>query len=633
MKRIPLLCCLFIWHAALSQPQVENDSTQKAQPDSIVFIHPINDIGAVEPFTNSFTVITANDIPHREYRSLYDLLSTLPGVFIRDLASPGHQNQIIVNGFDENSIGIMIDGIPYNNYYTGSLNLWNIPVENIDRVEFISGPEALFYNGVSSGAVINIITKNYNNNTAYTKLRYSQGVDGYVQTDATFAQNIAKDLNLSIGLTHYSFGSNKDAKGFIGRFYNSNDDAWNFRMRMRYNISDDMDVLYTYHYTKTWTGLNGGINYYNTASFFDPLNATINNSDAYEKLDNGYSNITFAYKPSSDSSKLITLTGYYFDRLREYRDDENRQYSNGIQQDVNFPSIEKGVKGQFLFSGSTNRLILYGIVNQPLVGHTWITIMGVKDDIRIFDAFALTGFAVMANNGTSIGGRGTLRIDNSFSFYGSVSRLNATESSNHYIDQFEGGVNVTVGDMVNGKIYFQNSSLHHSWNVQTGYDSSGLTYTQFIPNGKNSYTTISTYLHVHWNDIHLEGTVNYFKQPDIVVNTSHLKLFPDITANGSLYYKGLLANGHFDVKIGFRGRYFSEQTGMSPYDLTGEWSASSMVEYGRTGTFDFFMTGKIGDAYLHFIWENLAGNNYLLAPIYPMYGRNIRFGVTWEFLN
>ena len=42
---------------------------------------------------------------------------------------------------------------------------------------------------------------------------------------------------------------------------------------------------------------------------------------------------------------------------------------------------------------------------------------------------------------------------------------------------------------------------------------------------------------------------------------------------------------------------------------------------------------RIGDAHIHFIWENLGGKEYLLEAVYPMPGRQIRLGVTWDFLN
>ena len=104
--------------------------------------------------------------------------------------------------------------------------------------------------------------------------------------------------------------------------------------------------------------------------------------------------------------------------------------------------------------------------------------------------------------------------------------------------------------------------------------------------------------------------------------------------DGSVYYKNVLANGKLELKIGFRGRYVSEQTGEGPLDESGFFVPYTLLNsFGPSGTADFFLIGKLGNAYLHLIWENLSGNQYLLTPFYPMYDRNIRFGVSWEFWN
>jgi hypothetical protein len=54
---------------------------------------------------------------------------------------------------------------------------------------------------------------------------------------------------------------------------------------------------------------------------------------------------------------------------------------------------------------------------------------------------------------------------------------------------------------------------------------------------------------------------------------------------------------------------------------------------GTTASVDFFLIGHIGDAYIHFIWENLANTTYYGTPYYPGGERAIRFGISWEFLN
>ena len=51
------------------------------------------------------------------------------------------------------------------------------------------------------------------------------------------------------------------------------------------------------------------------------------------------------------------------------------------------------------------------------------------------------------------------------------------------------------------------------------------------------------------------------------------------------------------------------------------------------GTVDFLLIAHIGSAYVHFVWENLLDRQYIMRIFYPMPERNIRFGISWDFLD
>jgi len=59
-----------------------------------------------------------------------------------------------------------------------------------------------------------------------------------------------------------------------------------------------------------------------------------------------------------------------------------------------------------------------------------------------------------------------------------------------------------------------------------------------------------------------------------------------------------------------------------------------IVEVEPSNKVDFSLAGEIKKvAIVYFIWENLLGNQYFIAPYYPMPERNIRFGLSWELFN
>lgn len=632
----------------LDSVKTQFDSVQ-TQKDSVVRIVPIPEIGSIEPFSNSSQSISTKEITFREYRSLYDIISREPGVFVRDLASPGQQNQIIIHGIDDKNIALLVDGIPYNDYYTGSYNLWNIPVDAIERVEFISGTSAIFYDGKSAGGVLNIVTKNFNNNRAMTNLRYSQGISGYAQTDVMFAQNVMTGVNLSFGLAHYGFGSNKEGQNFRARFYNSNDDAWHFRSKVRYNVSNWMNLSFAYSYDRRWTGLHGGVDLFNTPSVFDGLNAEVKNLESYEKQYNSHYNLTAAYYPFQDSTLLTTLSLYSFDRLREYRDEENRNLiQNGIFTRRDFASIGRGMKLNILSQYSRIRFI--GYVDLMRVQSTDVITAGLKSEIFPKSALTISPFISFKDYQSQFiingGVEGILRVSSSIQLYGGIIQnliedQPSTTTSNAALFTYlqkaketfsiiQVGSRFTLTSFFSGEISYKRTEQKNLIIFDTvDYSQEG---GKLLPT-RYSFDAISASAHLEWNDFHLEGTANYLKQPGIERNNILLILYPELTLNGSVYYHGLLANGNLDLKIGLRGNFYSKQTGMRPYDEYGVWIPSSDLEYGPSGTMDFFAIGKIGDAYIHLIWENLTGTQYLLAPVYPMYDRNIRFGLSWEFLD
>ena len=654
MNRILLLVSFTISSSFMVVAQ-SPDSTQ-AKKDSVIRVIPIPELGSIEPFGDTSLHISQKEITFTEYRSLYDILSRKPGVFVRDLASAGQQNQIFINGIDDKNIAVMVDGIPYNDHYTGSYNLWNIPVDAIERIELITGSEAMFYDGRSAGGVINIVTKNFNNNRASTHLRYSQGVSGYTHTDAMFAQNVASGINLSFALAHYGFGSNKESQSYFARFYNSNDDAWLIRSTLRYNATSWMNISLSYSYDRKWTGLNGGVDYFNTSSIFDGLSADVKNRESFEKHYNSHYNLTASFYPFEDSTQLTSLSFYSFDRLREYRDEENRSVTlNGIFTKRNFASIGRGLKWNILSQYSNIRFI--GYADLARIQSTDIISAGLKAEILPQSIVTVTPFVTVKEYGDQFiangGIQGKFKVSPSFELFAgiaqniisdqtSITPTKIFSSGSDYSFTYSDRLKETFSILETGFRFSIPSSFYSSISYKRMQQGSTVFFDTIRYHEENrdynsmkfDFDAVSMSVHFIWGEFHLEGGGNYVNCPDILSREfTDMILYPEISANGSIYFQGLLAKGNLDIKFGLRGSFYSKQTGMRPYDEFGVWIPSSELTYGPSGSIDFFAVGKIGDAYVHFIWENLTGNEYLLAPVYPMYNRNIRFGLSWEFVD
>ncbi len=656
--RIIIFCFLvsFISTVLAQQPDtLSRFDSAKVKQDSLVKIIPIEHIGSIFGFTDSSKIIFDSEIPWIEYRSLSDIVWNQPHFYTRDLASIGQNNNLAFGGIDNRGAAVLIDGRSQADQYTNAQNVWLIPPDAIERIEIISGPAAFFYGENSSASVINIVTKNYYTNRPYTRLRYSQGVYNYTQTDVVFTQNVLRGFNITFGINHNGYGSNKS---YYGRFANSNDDAWNIRTKLRYNFSSDLNILFSYNHTKTWTGLNGGVDIRNTsaADYYDGNKAKVYNLESYEKLNNAHYDFTVAVRPFGDSTHRTTLSAYASTMLREYRDEDNRyRITNGLFSQYNYNAELRGIKFQHSFLSKYFRLLAFTRYEEKqfsMYANADALTIGIKNDLLLlnFLSLSLYGAEIWQNNTNKIsfGGDATVAILQSLNIFAGASHsyIPTSPAASMFPIKYSGSIaraaeeanTLQAGFQIFREKYFtvKLSALHQQIKnplvIDTVALSNGSERQYYFPNSY-SYNGISLTVKGAYGNFYVDGIANYLKQPRIQIGQRKILLFPEFYLDCSLYYHGMIAKNNLDLKIGVRGRYISKQNGMKPHDVYGVWIPYTTATIGNSGAIDAFAIGKIGDAYVHLIWENLLNSQYMLAPFYPMNSRNIRFGISWEFFD
>ena len=110
----------------------------------------------------SVTVISPDQIKQASCNTLAELLSQQEGIFIDGTSqNPGAIQSIFMRGADDNSTTIMIDGSPITDPSTdaGELDLSELALADVDRIEIVRGSHSTLYGSSSIGGVINIITK------------------------------------------------------------------------------------------------------------------------------------------------------------------------------------------------------------------------------------------------------------------------------------------------------------------------------------------------------------------------------------------------------------------------------------------------------------------------------------------
>ncbi len=101
--------------------------------------------------------ITADDIKTYNSKTVAEALKFAPGITM----TRGRKNEaeVSVHGFSQEKTLFLIDGIPYYETYYGKLNLDQIPVDIISRIEITKNAPSVLYGANAQVAVINIITQ------------------------------------------------------------------------------------------------------------------------------------------------------------------------------------------------------------------------------------------------------------------------------------------------------------------------------------------------------------------------------------------------------------------------------------------------------------------------------------------
>jgi iron complex outermembrane receptor protein len=112
----------------------------------------------VQEATAFVTVIDAKEYTSR-VSSVPELLSETVGVNVREYGGLGSFSTISIRGSSSEQVAIFLDGILLNQARQGVVNLSEIPLDNVDKIEVYRGTSPARFGTAGIGGVVNIITK------------------------------------------------------------------------------------------------------------------------------------------------------------------------------------------------------------------------------------------------------------------------------------------------------------------------------------------------------------------------------------------------------------------------------------------------------------------------------------------
>jgi len=146
------------------------------------------------------TVLTKEVIESSPDQTIDQVLKNTPGVLLNDV--PYYQKDptgqsINVRGLGNSRTLVMVDGVPLNDAFYGTIQ-WNlVPLSSIDTVEFIRGGVSSLWGNYGMGGVINVNTKNPKNSQQDISASYGAFGTGNVSASKDIIASDSLQLRFS----------------------------------------------------------------------------------------------------------------------------------------------------------------------------------------------------------------------------------------------------------------------------------------------------------------------------------------------------------------------------------------------------------------------------------------------------
>lgn len=114
----------------------------------------------VQQATVKTDVVTRDEAERRGATNVADALATQPGLVVNpgNYGFLGGVSALQIQGFDRDRVLILEDGERVVGDVGGAIDLSNIPIGDVERIEVVSGPASSLYGSAALGGVVNVIT-------------------------------------------------------------------------------------------------------------------------------------------------------------------------------------------------------------------------------------------------------------------------------------------------------------------------------------------------------------------------------------------------------------------------------------------------------------------------------------------
>ena len=322
------------------------DSTRFKSLNEVTVIGTKSEI-KVANVPKSVTIFNSKDFENLPYQNVADLLSRAEGIFATGtLQNPGALQYLYLRGADARQTLIMIDGVKMSDASTpdNSLDLSEISLANVERIEIVRGSQGTLYGSSAVGGTINIVTKKNTEPGFKANARLQAGTFG----SKTFGSNNL----LGVGYKHASgFFANADYYNSINNGLNAtindgtNTSGYKWNERDNFNkhdlalktgfANDDWNIYAGYRHVQQETDIDDGA-YRDDENYVVNYNRDLFTYGAGKKLGKDLSlkffgGYTTTEREVDDDSSLVTMNPETYDGITLQSKYSGKYLSNELQ--------------------------------------------------------------------------------------------------------------------------------------------------------------------------------------------------------------------------------------------------------------------------------------------------------------
>ncbi len=599
--------------------------------DSLLTVVEVDSIVPIYSSVLSFnsSILKNSDLLKHQYQYTGDYLRAFSFNFVKDLGFVGQPNENFIYGVGNNAVSYLLDGVSYNDRYSNSLNLNFIQSEDVDSIEMIPLTRGFLYGAYNNPVSVNFITKDIIPTQPYTRIKFYQGANRDMMFDGRFNAMIINKLIASFDITN---------RIFDGIYQNSDYSIWQGKFKLKYLLSNKINIIATYNYSDYKAGFSGGVSADSINSnganlnnvLYDYLSAQMIYPNGEIKSLTHLPKLRFLIKPFENIKTDFSLFYLYndYEKSAQYLQlTEDKVFGVNFKNDFNYDPINFQVITDYE-KGKINRW-----ERRTIDSITYQANIPTSE----YDIFSVSGnFSLQLLNGSLIP-----------SVFGKLSSYYNKWTWENSVRDFSDnpvslGFDLTYKATEYAEIYigYSNFQPYSNYSIKNNLSEAAIRFNfenlrasiKYFRNDHSVYNTSSLHfgrlsgfgltLHLKYSVFLLQSNSSFY-QP---IENETLYHVPDFQTQIGVYYTNNLFKNNLELKTGFIF-YYTGKNNVFTYE-------NGLIEVPASNKLDFTLVGEIQKtAIVYFLWQNLLGNEYYITPYYPMPGRSIRFGVAWEMFN